>query len=438
MFFLICFLPAFGTIVFGAVDLATWVVITVIAAAMAMIWLIDGWRGKGYLVNTSPIQLPLVGWVLIGFFQLLPIFESTISLEPYATRLFEGRLVIFAFFFCACLTFINNEKRLRRVVWFIVIFGAGLAFFSVLQRLANPEGIYGMRRSAQAITFGPFVNQHHFAGFMAMTAGPGLALLFGGDLRRDRRILVAFSVVIMGVAVVMTSSRGGLLAFTATLAFTVIATLAFGRAKKNERVGGTTPTRLLAVGAGGIALLLLIFGSALLLGGNDALFRGTGVTAVPAGDISNGRYHIWPIAISIFLEHPFVGAGFDAFGVAFTKFDSWPGELRVEQAHNEYLQTLADAGVVGFLCLLAFLGMLFRKGFQVIRDSGAGFRRNAAVGALAGCFGIVVHSFFDFPLRTYSNGFVFLILSAIATVNIQTAVKEHREHRRRSPHATEP
>jgi hypothetical protein len=57
------------------------------------------------------------------------------------------------------------------------------------------------------------------------------------------------------------------------------------------------------------------------------------------------------------------------------------------------------------------------------RDS---FRRGVALGALAGCFGIAIHSFFDFPLRTPANSLVFLILATLATVQISYP-KLHRK-----------
>jgi O-antigen ligase len=146
-------------------------------------------------------------------------------------------------------------------------------------------------------------------------------------------------------------------------------------------------------------------------------------------DVSNGRAHYWPIALKIFFANPILGAGLDAFGVAFTKFDTWNGAFRVEQAHNDYLQMLADAGLAGFGCIAVFVYFLLRKGFAVIAASPGGFRRNAAIGALAGCFGVLVHSFFDFPLRTPSNGFFFLLLAAIATVTVMVAQPSHRRSR---------
>jgi O-antigen ligase len=107
------------------------------------------------------------------------------------------------------------------------------------------------------------------------------------------------------------------------------------------------------------------------------------------------------------LEHPILGAGLEAFGVAFNKTrHSGMGFFRVEQAHNEYLQTLADAGIAGFVCVFAFVYLLFIK--RAADDRlGKRLSADAAIGGTGGCFGILIHSFFDFPLRTPSNAFFF-------------------------------
>ncbi|MEQ1646312.1 MAG: hypothetical protein ABL959_22860, partial [Pyrinomonadaceae bacterium] len=110
-------------------------------------------------------------------------------------------------------------------------------------------------------------------------------------------------------------------------------------------------------------------------------------------------------------------------------YDTWSGLMRVEQAHNEYLQMLAEGGLVAIGCVLLFIFLLFKKGLQVV-SSTKGFRQSAAIGALAGCLGIMVHSFFDFPLRTNSNMFVFLLMAAIATVIVTVGENHHRRHRR--------
>ena len=350
-------------------------------------------------------------------------------MDAYATRFFLIHLAVYSVFFAACLTFVNTEARLKKTSVLIIVFGAAMAFFGIMQRLANPDGIYGLRGTPQAVPFGPFVNQHHFASFMVMTSGLALALLFNKRSGRNTKVLLAAAVVIMGIAIVFTSSRGGVLAFISVLAFVTMLNFFSGRwsDEKSLKESGNEPQPKIVLVAAAGSLVLVILGSVLLLGGNESLFRGIGVTQIQDG-VSNGRAHFWSIALKIFLEHPILGAGLEAFGVAFTKHDTWNGLFRVEQAHNEYLQTLADAGIAGFVCVFAFVYLLFKKGLRTIA-SARGFRRDAAIGALAGCFGILIHSFFDFPLRTPSNAFFFLMLCAIATVPVQSAHSGHSRRR---------
>jgi O-antigen ligase len=102
--------------------------------------------------------------------------------------------------------------------------------------------------------------------------------------------------------------------------------------------------------------------------------------------------------------------------VVYTGYDSRNGLFRLEQAHNDYLQVLSDGGIVGAALALFFVVSLFRMGFAR-RQSQDQFRRGVATGALAGCFAVLVHSFFDFTLHTPSNALLFLILAALATMN---------------------
>jgi O-antigen ligase len=138
-------------------------------------------------------------------------------------------------------------------------------------------------------------------------------------------------------------------------------------------------------------------------------------------DVTSGRLHFWSIAWKIFLEHPLIGAGFDAFGVAFTRFDTWNGFYRVERAHNDYLQMLADGGILGFACVVAFVVIFFKKGISAIGNRSDKVLRSISTGAFAGCLGILVHSFFDFPLRTPANALFFLLLIALVIGNERIA-----------------
>ncbi|MDQ3750930.1 MAG: O-antigen ligase family protein [Acidobacteriota bacterium] len=430
--FLLCAMLVFSVVAFGAVDVWALGAAALLAGSIAVCWLTDAWRNKDFRFNASALQIPLLALILIGIIQLLPLRRadfpndllsvsavSSLSLAPYSTRLAIVQLIVYFIFFAAALTFINNYSRLRKVILTIIIFGSLMAFYGILQHLANPEAIYNLRFPNQAAVFASFINKHHFAAFMELTLGVTLGLLFGKATENNKRIFLMIAIVIMGVALILTNSRGGMLSLLGVIAFVVAANVLRKPTSEIDSpiADGKSYLRNFAFIGGGLALILVLFGTVLLLGGDDSLLRAIGLQN-PKDDISNGRLHFWQIALRIFFDYPILGAGLDAFATAFTRYDSWNGMYRVEQAHNDYLQTLADAGVLGFACVTAFIYLLFKKGLQTIRESSDRFRRSAAVGALAGCFGILIHSFFDFPLRTPSNAFFFLILTVLATASI--------------------
>ena len=444
IFFTLCFIVIFSTLLFGAVDPATFSVLAIITAIVIVLWAIDAWLQHGLRFSSSRLQLPVLGLIILGLIQLLPLRGSgipadllsvpaaaTLSLDPYSTRLFLIRLIISFVFFAAALTFIDSRKRLQNVVLTVIIFGAALAFFGILQRLADPDTIYGIRNSPQSLTFGPFGNQHHFAALMEMTGGLTLGLLFGRETRREHKFLLMIAALLMGIALVLTSSRGGIISFTGVIMFLAAANFLPGKRNGKRRHGEARRAdfkRLLVLSAACVGFVILIFGGVLFLGGDQSLLRGIGLTE--QADITSGRSHFWAVAVKIFFAHPIIGAGLEAFGAAYTQFDSYNGIYRVEQAHNDYLQTLADAGILGFICVASFIYLLFKESLERIGNAKDGFCKNTALGALAGCFGILIHSFFDFPLRTPSNGFVFLLLVAIATVSVHHINKPREQHER--------
>jgi O-antigen ligase len=444
--FFLCAIVVFSIVAYGAVDFWALGFLSVLAAVVACLWCADAWRMREFRFNTSSLQLPIACLLAIGLIQLLPIgspgvsgdqlalpASHALSLDPYATRRFVIHLAVYGIFFAAALTYIDHRDRLRKLVVFLIIFVSLMSFFAILQRLASLDSIYGLRSSTEAIPFGSFINQHHFAALMEMASGLTLGLLFGKATRKANRPLLIIAAVLMGIAIIFTGSRGGLISFFAVLGFILV--MNFFARKSSEKTAdeegeaSRTRGRIMMV-AGGAALVLAMFFLVLLLGGDQSALRGIGLSGAGTQlDFTTGRSHFWGVAVQIFLAHPILGAGLDAFGNAFPLYDTWNGIYRVEQAHNDYLQILADGGILGFSCVAVFIFLFFKKSLRVIRDSRNTFRRNTAIGALAGCFGIMVHSFFDFPLRTPANAFFFLTLAALATVSIYYPPTQHRRRK---------
>jgi O-antigen ligase len=118
--------------------------------------------------------------------------------------------------------------------------------------------------------------------------------------------------------------------------------------------------------------------------------------------------------------NPVLGVGLGAYGAAFPVYSKSDGSLRVPQSHNDYLQVVADCGIVGGAIAAWFLILLFKALFRGIHSAAGPDRDSRSISGLAlgfggGIFAILVHSLFDFNLQIPSNALLFLVLSAVTS-----------------------
>ena len=421
------------------------------AGLIVFLWYVDAFRSKNLRFSRNVLQWPLLGLVLLGLVQLLPLGGSdgavaagllpiesarSLTLDTYTTRIVLIQITSLLICFAAALAFIDTPRRLRLVVRTLIIFGFLLALFSMMQFFVSPDKIFGLRESKQSLGFGPFINRHHFAGCMELLLALPLGLLLSGGITGDRRLLYGFAAALMGIALVMTNSRGDMVSLAAEIFFLFALFIvrywqrgdAGDEAKRQNRTRAVVISAVLC-----FAVVIGIFSAALFFGGEASLSRLLGT--VNADDPTTGRAHFWTVTLNIIRDHPIVGAGLGAFGVTYTRYDTRNGLYRLEQAHNDYLQVLADAGIIGAVLGIFFVVALFRMGLNRAASKDR-FRRGVAMGALAGCFAVLVHSFFDFTLHTTSNALLFLVMCALATINgrIEEAKSQSGRRRRRRRH----
>ena len=430
---------AYGTVHYWALGLFNLGGLTIL-----VLWVVDSWRLGTFRVSRNLLQLPLLAALALGLVQLLPLrtvasdsaFElvNTLSLDPYSTRLVLVQLATLLIYFAATLVFVDTPHRLHVLVRTIMIFGFCLAIFGLTQSFTSPTKVYWVRELPQSTAFGPFINRHHFAGYMELTIALPLGLLFAGGVEKDKRLLYVFIVGMMGIALVMTASRGGIISLVAEIMFLVVVT-AIWRSQSERRRTQSSRFRQVGKRVGmATALLFGLFIGVIALGGGFSIDRF--IDSVNYNDPTTGRAHFWSVTLDIIKAHPYVGTGLGAFGVVYTKYDTRNGFFRLEQAHNDYLQVLSDGGIIGGVVALSFVLLLFYLALKRAR-SHDDFRRGVALAALSGCFAVLVHSFFDFTLHTTSNALLFLVMAALATLNGRVESAPRKRHRRSSAHHSE-
>ncbi|MCA1606448.1 MAG: O-antigen ligase family protein, partial [Acidobacteria bacterium] len=333
-FLIVCLAIILSALAYGMVHYWALAVFFLGGVALLILWLIDSWNLGSFRISRNVLQLPLVGMLLLGLVQLLPLrhpkdvgthtipLVSSLSFDPYSTRFILVQVLALLIYFGAVLVFIDTPKRLRLLVRTITVFGFFLAIFGLTQSFTSPDKVYWIRELPQAQAFGPFINRHHFAGYMELALALPLGLVFSGSIEREKKFIYLFAAGLMAVALIMTNSRGGLISLFGELLF-LVATMGLSRRHKHKKRKSEDrkPRIKSAAAKAGLALaiIVVIFGMVVLLGGEGALTRMVG--SVNTDDPSTGRAHFWSVTIDIIKQHPFVGTGLGAFGVVYTGYD---------------------------------------------------------------------------------------------------------------------
>lgn len=392
-------------------------------------------------LSRHPLQIPLYATFLYALVQIVPFgtlaetagvlgMPRTISMSPFDTEMTAFHLLALGLFFSVTLATVDSATRLRKLVGLITIFGFVFAFFAILQSFLSPGKIYGIYERIGAYPFGSFVSRNTFAAFMEMSIAVPLGMLLSGAVAKDKRLIYITAISLMGVSLLLSGSRGGLVAILAGVVFLIMVT---------SRASG--PKKVILRLAMSVVLIGVIVGGAFYIGGESSLTR-IAETAT-SKDITTDRTHIWGITLKIISANFPLGAGIGAFAQAYTPFDDSSGLERVEQAHNDYLQVAADAGIVGVGIAGFFFFVLIKTIKRNISRENS-IRRGVAIGAAGGIFAVLVHSIFDFVLHTTSITLLFILLLVLLVAagrkydDDEKSEDDRNNHRRKSKGSVTP
>jgi len=314
-FLVICVAIVMSALAYGTVHYWALALFNLGGLTILILWIADGWRLGNVRVSRSLLQLPLLGVVLLGVVQILPLRDGsggvlrTLSFDPYSTKLVVVQLATLLVYFAATLVFVDTPHRLHVLVRTIMIFGFFLAIFGLTQSFTSPTKVYWMRELNQSTAFGPFINRHHFAGYMELTISLPLGLLLAGAIDKQKWLLYLFLAGLMGVALVMTASRGGIISLVAEIVFLVIVTAIWRKHGERRRVGSRLKGIVTRVGLAA-ALIVGLFLGVMLLGGEFSLNRF--IDSVNTDDPTTGRAHFWSVTLEMIKANPVLGTGLGA------------------------------------------------------------------------------------------------------------------------------
>jgi len=302
--------------------------------------------------------------------------------------------------FFLCVQSFRTRDHWRGFVWFLLVLGFGVSLFGILQHFTFNGKLYWVRELRYGgIPFGPYVNRNHFAGLMELLIPPGLAILILRAERRDLLPLVTLFTLFPVGALFLSASRGGIMSFVAEVV--MLGVLIVLRQREKKELAAAAMVFVL----GGLLVSWLGIGRALE---RFASYKSLEVNETRRVEMLHGTWHI-------FLDHPLAGTGLGTLQEVFPLYETVYDGLVVNHSHNDYAEALAETGILGGLCWLAFLLLWFWYSWKnIAQDRDKRFLAYHA-GAFVACFGLLVHATVDFNFHIPSNALAFLLLTALAT-----------------------
>jgi O-antigen ligase len=290
-------------------------------------------------------------------------------------------------FLAAAVAFDNDPDD--RPIWRALI---GIAILESLYGIAQlfigaPSGVI-VRNEIWPRVAGSLEGPNQFAGWLNLV----FLVLFARMLLHRDPWLVA-SVVLSGIATILTLSRAGIVA-SFIGAIVVIVLL-----RPPKRVGVRLAT--------GFAVLALVLVGAGLMGGLEARFFTLNEVAVP--NHLGTRAILWSSAVELWQRSPLTGIGAGNYELDL----GLVGHPEVHtHANSVYLQSLAETGILGFA---AVLFLIYESIVPFVQRYS---RRALVVGVAAANIALALHQIFDYMWFYPKVGGMWCLLFGIGVVEL--------------------
>ena len=393
----------------GAVRPQDVVVIEWFTAAILVVWAFR------FVIN--PKHRLLWVWVCwpVLLFMGYAVFRYFNAEIEYVARQELSRILVYGFLFFAVLHNLHRLETTHIVVVTLLGVGTLLSMYAISQVLTASDHVWGFVRPEvyQPRGSGTFINPNNLAAYLAMLVPLGLAYALTSRQRYVGKILCGYAAVVMFAGLVATFSRYAWIASGLSL----VVFFALLLRNRDYRLQGLLMlTAFLA-----IITVFFIFSR-----------PGRGQTGIltRAAEVEDVRFKVWPAAIAVWLDNVFFGAGPGHFDHKFRQHRPEELQARPERAHNDYLNTLADWGIIGGVFLVATLAVfgteVFRSWRYVKRAQNdlTTKRSNKSALVLGGSLGLLaflIHSIFDFNMHIPANAILAVALAALVAGHFRFA-----------------
>lgn len=382
---------------FGSVEPWAWAGLSALVAVAFFCWAMNALERQSAQFVWTPLYIPLV---LLLLFALLQIgLNRTAYFAGTRNAALALATDLLVFFLSVNLLSTASRRVWSWMGWSISLYALALSMFAILQFFSSPDRIYWTFTPAPGGgVFGPYVDPDHYAGLMELL----IPLLAGFALSRSPnrgQPLLAFAILVSIASLTLSGSRSAVVALLVEAAAFVIIAGLFDRFRRQS---------VWITSLAGIATIVI----SLWLIPANILHRFQDAMEHPAVTYAK-RSSITLDTLRITRDNIAFGSGMGTLKSIYLNYQSFPTDLIIDHAHNDYAEALAETGVIGGLILVAALSLFFRE-FRSTRRRLRSTFGWLQVGAALGCCGLLIHSATDFNLHIPANAAWFALAAGCA------------------------
>ena len=402
----------YGPLALGGVRLQEFFVVQTLTIAALLFWLARLW------LNPHPnLLLPPISWAVIAFAAYAVGRYLQCDIE-YVGRQELLRILIYATLFFVILNNLHRQESTQIISFTLIFLGMGISLYGLYQFLTHSDRVWHFPAHYAGRASGTYISPNHLAGFLEMLLPLALTYMLVGRGRAITKVFLGYAALAMIGGIVVSGSRGSWVA--CILALVVLFTvLLFQRAH-----------RLPA----GLLLLVLILGGVWAAARTNII--NTRIDLIKAGGRADleVRLVLWKTAISMWRDHVRFGVGPGHYDHRFRSYRPASVQMQPEYAHNDYLNTLADWGIVGSAILMfavGALGMGIIKVWKHVRRGESEFSLSLSnkfafvLGGTISLLALFIHAMVEFNLHIPANAILFVCLVALLSSHWRFATERY-------------
>jgi|GEM_PF-1348794 len=367
---------------------------------------IIGWE-RGYV--SSPRRCGLELYFLIWVWVV--IFTTIFSPHQWITIFPLERLIIGLIFFYLMLWHFPDFRSQKILLWSGFIFTCLISFIGIISCLTKTGLFFPFAENLYFVR-GSLISPNNYAGLINLSLFLGFGLMMSIRQPKDvplsetisKKALVGIPIMILLIALFLSLSRGGWLAFF--LAGSGLL-LWLGINAQTKRL----KSYLLLAGAVfilGIILSISLYEKPIL----DTAKTFEGYLQEPEAITMDTRILVWKSAFKMVQDYPLTGIGLGAFRIAFPGY-RYPGVNQgPHHSYNDLIELMSETGLISFFIFLLILGKAFLIFLNRYRAEMSPEQKKLALGILFGIIAFLIHDLIDFHFQIPGLVYFFLTLSA--------------------------